>query len=112
MLLSADLINTNGISQIALAFFTALFGMIGWLIKLRYDERKELRDARKAVEEARKEAKTAAENAAEASSNTRNVSNGFARNVLGKLERIDEKVDALSDAIRDHLEWHLEKEKK
>ncbi len=106
MLLSADLINTNGISQIALAFFTALFGMVGWLIKIRYDERKEIRDAKE-------QAKIAAESAGGVAANTKNVSDGFAGTVLGGLRRIDERLDTLEEAQREHLQWHLhQKEEK
>lgn len=105
MLLSAELINDNGISQVAIAFFTTLFGMVGWLIHSHYSEKKETRNARQAAE-------IAAESAQKAETNTRNVSNGFARNVLGKLQRIDEKVDNLADAHREHLQWHMEREQR
>ncbi len=105
MLLATGLINDNGISQIALAFFTALFGMVGWLIKVRFDERGK-------IDNAEEQARIAAESAAKAAANTQNVSNGFAGSVLGKLQRIDENVDELSDSLRAHLEWHLRQEEK
>ncbi len=105
MTLSAELINSNGISTIALAFFTALFSMVGYLIKARIEEKKEIQDAKTAADKAAKSAQAIA-------ANTKNVSNGFASTVLDRLERIDAKVDAIAEAQRDHLEWHLEREKK
>ncbi len=105
MTLAAELINLNGISVIALSFFTALFGMVGWLIKVRQDEKKEIRDAKRAAEVTAESVETIVQN-------TKNVGNGFASRVLGKLERIYEKVDALEEAHTKHLEWHLERDKK
>ncbi len=98
-------INSNGISAIALAFFTALFSMVGWLLKIVHDDKKETRDAKRAAIQAAESAKTV-------EANTKNVSNGFASGVLGKLQRIEDKVDDVATAQREHLEWHLEREKK
>lgn len=97
-LLGQELISSNGISPVALGFFTALFGMLSTLITMHYRDRKEIRDARKASEEA-------AESAQRAQANTENVSNGFAGSVLAILKRLDERLDA-------HIEWHLENDRK
>lgn len=100
---AVEFINDNGISQVALAFFTALFTMVGGVITLIIGNRKESREAKEAAIEAK-------ESSQKAITNTKNISNGFAGNVLGKLSQIDGKVDALSDAINRHLEWHMREE--
>lgn len=101
MLVAQELINQNGISQIALGFFTALLTVVGILLKMVYDDRKETRAARK-------EASKAAESAAKAVANTKNVSNGFAGGVLEELRQIREGQQDLSATLNRHLEWHIE----
>lgn len=51
------------------------------------------------------DAKTASEEAVE---NTKNISNGFARDVGGKLDHIIDQQSSLETALRDHLQWHVE----
>jgi hypothetical protein len=104
-----ELINDNGISAIALTFFTALFGMVGTVILAIYRERSERRAAQQEATEA---ANKAAESAAQVAANTKNVSNGFAGRVLGELSQIREGQQELQSAFTEHLKWHLEKESK
>lgn len=51
------------------------------------------------------DAKAASEKAVQ---NTANVSNGFARDVGGKLDRIIESQMDLGKRLENHLQWHLE----
>lgn len=104
-----QLINDNGISIIALSFFTALFGMIGILINAVFKDRSERRAANKEAVDA---AIKAAESAEKVEANTKNVSNGFASKVLGKLSDLQSGQQELQQAFTDHLKWHLEREGK
>jgi hypothetical protein len=109
MLLAGELINDNGTSSVAFAFFTALLAttsatIIG-IIKVRQD-----------AKEAKDNALEASTAAKKAQTNTTNVSNGFASSVGGKLDslidgqiQIRRAVDDQADALRKHLEWHLTK---
>lgn len=97
--------NSNGISEIAFAFFTALFGFASVQLKISADTRKEARNAAQAATEAK--------NSGEATiTNTKNVSNGFAGNVLGELRKLNEGQQKLADSFKEHLEWHLDQEGK
>lgn len=115
MILGQQLINDNGISGIALAFFTALFALVGTLAKLAFDDRKERRNEariqQQQLADAIESARIAAKNAEEARTNTKNVSNGFAGGVLAKLERLSEQVSELAISQQKHLLWHQENEK-
>lgn len=107
MVLGQELINDNGISAIALTFFTALFGMLGILINAVFKDRSERRaDNQAAIEAANK----AAESATKVEANTKNVSNGFASKVLGELSQIRAGQQELQQSFTDHLKWHLERE--
>lgn len=100
-----NLISSGGISEIGLAFFTALFGMVSILMKQVSDNRKEARDAKEAAVEARDNAETTI-------GNTKNVSNGFAGNVLGELRQLREGQQEIASTLARHMEWHLEQEGK
>jgi hypothetical protein len=100
-----QLFNSNGISEIAFAFFTALFSFAAVQLKITSDTRKEARNATKASVEARESAEATIVN-------TKNVSNGFAGNVLGELRKLNEGQQKLADSFKEHLEWHLEQEGK
>lgn len=102
--MAQQLINSNGISQIALAFFTALLGMVSSLAWIIYKDRQETRDTRKAVEKATQSAKTAAEN-------TASVANGFTDEVLERLSELTKKIDRVSGSVGKHMEWHLDQVK-
>lgn len=93
-------VNENGISPIAMAFFTALLTAIGYVLKIVLDSRNEVRGGNQAALEAKESAETAAKN-------TQNVSNGFASTVLGELRAIREDQSELSATMNRHLEWHL-----
>lgn len=103
MFLAQELINDNGISAIALGFFTALFGAVGLIGVAIVNNRKTTGDLKNGIDKA-------AENAEIAKENTVNVSNGFTRRMDNKLDRIAASQEELSTALRDHLEWHLSKE--
>jgi cation transport regulator ChaB len=107
MVLGQELINDNGISAIALAFFTALFGMVGTIIVTIYKDRRERREAQQAATEA---ALKAASSAEKVEANTKNISNGFAGKVLGELSQIRAGQNDLQQQFADHLRWHLERE--
>lgn len=81
---------------------TALLPIVGMLLKLMIDTRKESRGAN----EAANEAKIGAEKAV---SNTQNVSNGFAGTVLRDLHDIRKDQQKLSAQLADHFQWHHEK---
>ncbi len=104
MVLTQELISSNGISPVALGLFTAILTAIGGLFKFLYQEKREAREAKEASREAKEAAETAAKN-------TQNIGNGFAGSVLGSLNRIHEKIDQLDSTVRDHLEWHKVNEK-
>lgn len=100
-----QLISSGGISQVALAFFTALFGMVSYLIKMVYDTKGEARNAKDASVKA-------VEGTEQAITNTKNVSNGFAGEVLGQLSEIRKDVENVSKQMSRHMEWHLNREEK
>lgn len=98
--LAGDLINDNGTSSVAFAFFTALLATTSATILGIFKVRQDAKEAKNAAKEAQ--------------ANTRNVSNGFASSVGGKLDtlvkgqtQIREAVDDQADALRKHLEWHV-----
>lgn len=112
MIMSAELINDNGISAIALAFFTALFGAISAIFV-------QISKSKTAAREAAKKANEASTKAEAARKNTVNVSNGFAGDVDKKLtvivnevQRISKHQDDIAHSLREHLGWHISKEKK
>ena len=94
MIEAGQLINDQGISAIALAFFTAMFGGLALIFQQNWDSRKKAKEARDAAVMAQK--------------NTENVSNGFASGVDRKLDRIIVQQSDLETALREHLQWHTE----
>ncbi len=103
MYIAAELINDNGISGVALAFFSTLIGGIVTIIVTQIQAKAKANEAAIKADEAAENAKTAAKN-------TTNISNGFASGVGKKLDRIIESQEDTAKALRDHLEWHLNKE--
>jgi hypothetical protein len=110
MLAAAELINDNGISAIALAFFTALFGMVGTVTIAVLQQRSKLRDIQNASD-------TMSDKADKAARNTEPIGNGFAARMDRKLDllatnqdRLEQSNEDISRAIREHLEWHINKE--
>jgi uncharacterized FlaG/YvyC family protein len=110
MVFAQELINENGISAIALAFFGALFTAVSTIGVAIVNSRKKVQELKDVTVQAAKSAEAAQEN-------TKNVSNGFAAKVDRKLDNIatnqddlNEKFDNISTAFREHLEWHLNKE--
>lgn len=99
-MLQAIDINQNGISSEAFTFFTALIGLIGVIIGGIF---KLISDNRTLKEEAR----SAVKNAETAVVNTQNISNGFAKSVQDKLDRIVIQIDDLESKFTGHLEWHV-----
>jgi hypothetical protein len=100
MFLAQELINDNGISTIAIGFFTALFGCVSAIAVGIFQLKGKARDAEMAALEARDEAVSVKEN-------TKNVSNGFANSVDVRLDRIMANQEDLSRALREHIKWHL-----
>lgn len=86
-------VNTNSISGIALTLFAILIAGVGKVIVDLYQVKRKAVDAKKASEEA--------------AQNTKNVSNGFASDMGGKLDRIIESQSSMEASLRDHLEWHI-----
>lgn len=109
-MLAQELISDNGISQVALGFFSALFAFLGVIAKMIFDNKRSTAETKEAVEHASEAANIAAESAQAAVTNTRNVSNGFAGTVLAELREIRKDVQTLSTSVNRHLEWHLDKE--
>ena len=109
MILSQQLVNDNGISMIALGFFTGLFGMLGILINAVFKDRSERRESAIRAEQAANKAAASADKVVE---NTKNISNGFANRVLGELSEIRKENAEQANALRKHVEWHLSKEGK
>ncbi len=87
---------TNTVSGVVLGVLLILVGGFAWLAN--------------GVYKTRTEARAAKESSQHVEHNTRNVSNGFAGNVVGKLDHIVREVDKLQNAHADHLKWHLERE--
>jgi len=105
-----ELINDNGISAIALTFFTALFGAVATVLVQVIKSKNAAREAAEKADEAQAKAEAARKN-------TVNVSNGFAGGVDKKLtflvdevSRLRDAVDRTEQSVRKHLEYHLEKE--
>ena len=108
MVYAEAFINDNGISGVALAFFTALLASVSATIVGIFQIRNRVSNAEEATAEARKEAE-------QARKNTAGISNGFASGVDRKLDRILDQQDSLmerqnafSAALRKHLEWHID----
>lgn len=95
-----ELINDNGISAIAIGFFTALFAAVsavGVAVVNSRHKTEELKDV----------TVKAAESAEAAQANTQNVSNGFVDRMDRKLDTVIQQQDNLENALTRHLEWHL-----
>jgi heme exporter protein D len=100
MYFAEDLIASGGPSAPVWAFITtttlALIALLGQNIA-----------AKRAAVEARIKAAEANEAAQKAVEQTKNTGNGFAGDVVGKLDKILVKQDALDESLRGHLEWHM-----
>jgi hypothetical protein len=103
MYLAQELINDNGISAIALGFFSMIAAIGVALIQRQ-------RKVENAVNEA-------AESANQAQKNTENVSNGFTARMDKKLDSLGDGVmllaknmDRLEEALHDHVREHNNKE--
>lgn len=118
MITTSELVTTGGPSAPAWAFFSAislaLIAVLGQQLKARSDARV----AKDQLERVEHETVKASESASKAVANTANVSNGFARRMDTKLDRVIESLQATNNALqkqeeafRAHLEWHLDKEK-
>jgi hypothetical protein len=103
VLLAQELVNDNGISAIALSFFTALFAMVGTVLVAVIQNRNRTERLKNAVDQT-------AESAEAAKENTVNVSNGFTSRMDRKFDTVIENQDKLERAFQKHLEWHLNKE--
>jgi hypothetical protein len=105
MILATELINDNGISGFALAFFTALFAAIGTTIVQVFKLRTETREAKEVSKKVQKE--------------TSSLNNGLGTQLNRKLDllavnhdRLESIADQISDDLRKHIIWHLEQEGK
>jgi len=108
MVTLADVVSPGGPSGPVWAFLTgislAVLAIIGQQLKAKSD----LKQMKHSSEAAQSEATKAHKSAAQAQENTANVANGFARTVLGKLDRMYESQQETQKAVREHLQWHLE----
>lgn len=108
--LAQELVNDNGVSPVALAFFTALFGgMFTALVQIY--------KIKHTTSEAASNANEAREKAEEARDNTVNISNGFAgkmdkrtQAITDSILRLQTSVDKTNASLTKHLEYHLERE--
>jgi len=112
-----ELVTAGGPSAPAWAFFSAislaLIAVLGQQLKARSDAKAN----KETLERVENEAIKAHESASQAQENTTNVSNGFARRMDAKLDRLIDSIQATNNALqkqeeahRAHLEWHLKKE--
>lgn len=102
--IAEGLVNDNGISAIALAFFVALFGAMGTTVVAVFQIKAKASEAKRVALDTKHEAE-------KARINTDGIANGFASDVGRKLDRIIDETIKNSDAIRKHLEHHVEREK-
>jgi hypothetical protein len=84
---------SNTVSSPVLIALLALIGGVGKIIVDLYQAKHKVAEAKEAADQAVQ--------------NTANVSNGFARDVGRKLDRIIEKQSSMEATLRDHLEYHL-----
>lgn len=110
MYFAQEIISDNGISAVALGFFT-LISTIGVALIQRQKR------VENAVGEAAESANKAHESATEAQANTKNVSNGFAARMDKKLDSLGDgqmllakNMDRLEQALHDHVREHHNKE--
>jgi hypothetical protein len=87
---AAELISANGISTVALAFFTALFGYLGVIHKHILDNRRKTATVEKEVNQVVE-------------------SVGGDGESSSKLDTIIDEVSELKRIVTGHLEWHVEK---
>lgn len=106
---ATEIVNGNGTSSIALAFFSVMVPLLiviaGGIFKLMSQQK----EAKNAAGTAADKADIAATNSKAAALNTRSLSNGFAGNVVEKLDRIIERQDRFDESFQKHLQWHLDK---
>ena len=92
MILAESYINDNGISAVALAFFTALFGMVATITVAVIKQRGDV-----------KETKISTLSTGALVERKLDI---LARN----HDRLETQIDGLEKSVRDHIEWHLKKE--
>lgn len=98
MYLAADLVAPGGPSA-------PVWGLLGLIVIALGGIFRELIKAKSAANEAKVKASQAAENAKQARENTASLGNGFSKDVLDRLGRLQGSID-------NHLEWHLDREGK
>lgn len=108
MNIADQIINGNGISGVALAFFTVMIPLLITIVSGVFALMSQQRKANNAAGKAADKADIAAANSSKAAANTQSISNGFADRVDGKLDRIIYRQDTMEKAIQKHLEWHLD----
>lgn len=92
--IAGDLVNDNGISAVALAFFTALFGMVGTIVVAVLKQRTDVRETK------------------ESSLSTGRLVERKLDILARNHDRLETQIDDLNKAVRDHMEWHLTEEGK
>lgn len=95
------LITDNGISGIALAFFSAILTAVGGTVVAVLQLKTKATEAQSAALEAKAEAE-------QARKNTTSISNGFAGGVDRKLDLIINEQIKQKDTLQRHLEWHID----
>lgn len=109
MFLGAELVNDNGISTVALGFFTALFGAISATVIGVFQLKAKANEARDAALLAKDQAQKSTETVQKVQENTAGIANGFSSRMDRKLDTVITNQNELAKAFREHLEWHLEK---
>jgi hypothetical protein len=107
--LAQELVNDNGVSSVALAFFSVLVGGVVTVLVQTYKIKHTSREAASKADEASQKADQAREN-------TQNISNGFAGRmdsrtqiIVDQISRLQSSVDRTNSSLTKHLEHHLEK---
>lgn len=96
----SELFNDGGISYVAAALFTGLFGFLGIIANNLFKARSEIRQAQDVTEEVKEQ--------------TEPVSNGFIERVdknfetlIANQDRTENSVEQLQQVVQSHLTWHL-----
>ncbi len=115
MNMADQIVNGNGTSSIALAFFSIMIPLLVAIATGIFKLLGQNREAKYAADKAADKASVAADNSKKAADNTRSVSNGFAGDVVRKLDhiietqdRIIERQNGFDESLREHLSWHLD----
>ena len=89
MYLAQEFVNDNSISGIALAFFTALFGMVATITVAALKQRGDIKVTK------------------ESSLSTGRLVERKLDILAKNHDRLESQIDDLQAAIRDHMSWHL-----